>query len=126
MLKELGLIPISKDPCLYLNNKLILMVFVNNIMLIYHLKNKAIAINFKTKLKNKYKVKEMGKANQFLGIKIIRDHPNKILYARITILKKFTYKFNLISMKSPKTPLPSKSLIINNKYQASNKLIYQY
>jgi hypothetical protein len=29
-------------------------------------------------------------------------------------------------MKSPKTPLPSKSLIINNKYQVSNELIHQY
>jgi hypothetical protein len=79
MLKELGLIPISKDPCLYLNNKLILIVFVNNIMLIYYLKNKVIAINFKNKLNNKYKLKEIGKANQLLGIKIIRDHPNKKL-----------------------------------------------
>jgi hypothetical protein len=79
MLKELGLIPISKDPCLYLNNKLILMVFINNIMLIYYLKNKVIAINFKNMLKNKYKLKEMGEANQFLGIKIIRDRPNKKL-----------------------------------------------
>jgi hypothetical protein len=50
MLKELGLIPIFKDPCLYLNNKLILMVFVDNMMLIYHLKNKVIAINFKNML----------------------------------------------------------------------------
>jgi hypothetical protein len=33
MLKELGLIPISKDLYLYLNNKLILMVFINNISL---------------------------------------------------------------------------------------------
>jgi hypothetical protein len=79
ILKELGLIPISEDPCLYLNNKLILMVFVNNMMLIYHLKNKVIAINFKNMLQNKYKLKEMGEANQFLGIKIIRDHPNKKL-----------------------------------------------
>jgi hypothetical protein len=79
MLKELGLIPISKDPCLYLNNKLILMVYVNNIMLIYHLKNKLIAINFKNKLKNKCKLKEMGEANKFCGIKIIRDHSIKML-----------------------------------------------
>jgi hypothetical protein len=63
MLKELGLIPISKDPCLYLNDKLILMVFINNIMLIYYLKNKVIAINFKNMLQNKYKLKKMGKAN---------------------------------------------------------------
>jgi hypothetical protein len=51
MLKELGLIPISKDPCLYLNNKLILIVFIDNMMLIYYLKNKVIAINFKNMLK---------------------------------------------------------------------------
>jgi hypothetical protein len=29
-------------------------------------------------------------------------------------------------MKSPKTPLPSESLIINDTYQASNELIHQY
>jgi hypothetical protein len=69
----------------------------------------------------------MGKANQFLGIKIIRDRPNKKLWiCQDNYIKKIAYKFNLISMKSPKTPLLSKSLIINNKYQASNKLIYQY
>jgi hypothetical protein len=62
-LKELGLYPISKDPCLYLNNKLILIVFVNNMILIYHLKNKLMAINFKNKLKNKYELKEIGEAN---------------------------------------------------------------
>jgi hypothetical protein len=85
------------------------------------------AITFKNKLKNKYELKEIGEVNQFLSIKIIRDHPNKILWIyQDNYIKKITYKFNLISMKSPKTPLPSKSLIINNKYQVSNKLIHQY
>jgi hypothetical protein len=37
------------------------------------------AITFKNKLKNKYELKEIGEANQFLSIKIIRDRPNKIL-----------------------------------------------
>jgi hypothetical protein len=37
------------------------------------------AITFKNKLKNKYELKEMGEANQFLGIKIIRDRSNKTL-----------------------------------------------
>jgi hypothetical protein len=69
----------------------------------------------------------MGKVNQFLSIKIIRDRPNKKLWiCQDNYIKKIAYKFNLISMTSPKTPLPSKSLIINNKYQASNKLIHQY
>jgi hypothetical protein len=117
ILKELGLYPISKDPCLYSNDKLILMVFVDNMILIYHLKNKLIAINFKNKLKNKYELKEIGEANQFLGIKIIRDRPNKTLWiCQDNYIKKITYKFNLMSIKSPKTPLPSENLIINNKY----------
>jgi hypothetical protein len=62
-LKELGLYPISKDPCLYSNNKLILMIFVNDMILIYYLKNKSMVITFKNKLKNKYKLKEIGEAN---------------------------------------------------------------
>jgi hypothetical protein len=39
------------------------MVFIDNIILIYYLKNKLIAINFKNKLKNKYELKEISKAN---------------------------------------------------------------
>jgi hypothetical protein len=37
------------------------------------------AITFKNKLKNKYELKEMGEVNQFLGIKITRNRPNKTL-----------------------------------------------
>jgi hypothetical protein len=74
-----GLNAIPEDPCLFINDKLALMIFVDDMLIIYHQTHRPEALELKNKLREAYELKELGEISKFIGIRIIRDRPNRKL-----------------------------------------------
>jgi hypothetical protein len=55
------------------------MIFVDDILIIYHQTYYLEALELKNKLREAYELKELGEISKFIGIRIIRDRPNRKL-----------------------------------------------
>jgi hypothetical protein len=110
-LAEFELYPAPGVNCLYTNSWLILMFYVDDIIITYSKEHKAKVEQFESKLLAKYEVRVLGEATQFLGIRIVRDRPQKKLWLiQDAYIDNMQHKFNVIVTKTPKTPLPSTEL----------------
>ena len=122
-----GLNAVLEDPCLFINNKLALIIFVDDMLIIYHQTHRSEALELKNKLREAYELKELGEINKFIGIRIIRDRPNRKLWiCQDNYIEKITHRFHLTSVKPPKTPLPSERLVKRSDGQATQSFMHQY
>jgi hypothetical protein len=88
------------------------MIFVDDMLIIYHQIHRPEALELKNKLREAYELKELGEISKFIGIRIIRDRPNRKLWiCQDNYIEKITHRFYLTSVKPPKTPLPSERLV---------------
>ena len=81
---------------------------------------------FESRLMNKYKVRTLGEAEHFLGVRIVRDRPQRKLWlVQDSYIDKMAGKFNITANRVPKTPLPSVELVLY-KGTATAQQIYAY
>src|SRR5450432_4365028 len=67
---------------------------------------------FEKEFLSRYEMRKMGNAEHFLGVRIIRDRPQRKLWlVQDSYIDKLAEKFNITANKVPKTPLPSAELI---------------
>jgi len=78
-LDDLGLHPVPDTNCLFMNDWLILIFFVDDIMAIYSSRDELKMNEFESKLIAKYELRQLGAAEHFLGIRIVRDRANRKL-----------------------------------------------
>ena len=111
-LEELGLYPVPETNCLFVNDWLILIFYVDDILVAYAPKYQERMDEFESKLMSKYEVRALGEAEHFLGIRIIRDRPQRKLWlVQDSYIDKMAGKFNIKTNRGPKTPLPSIELV---------------
>ena len=72
-MKKLGLEPVLECACLFINSKLIVFFFVDNICVLTHPLNRPAYESFRIALMNEYEIREIGELKWFLGIRILRD-----------------------------------------------------
>ena len=72
-MKDLRLNPVLETNCLFVNDWLILIFYVDDILVVYALKYEDRMDEFELKLMSKYKVQALGEVEHFLGIRIVRD-----------------------------------------------------
>ena len=72
-LEDLGLNPVPETNCLFVNDWLILIFYVDDILAVYAPKYEDRMDEFELKLMSKYKVQALGEVEHFLGIRIVRD-----------------------------------------------------
>jgi hypothetical protein len=72
-LKELGLKQINTNTCLYTDNKVVIMVFIDDILILYRPEHHYYAANLIQQMQAKYEFRDLGKGGSFLNIKITRD-----------------------------------------------------
>jgi ribonuclease HI len=114
-LSELGLKPVPGVNCLYTNNWLLLFFYVDDIIFLYRAENTAKVEDFTMKLKARYELTTMARADWFLGIRIIRDRPKRRLYlCQDSYIDKLAHRFHIDIAKFDKrtlqTPLSVESL----------------
>ncbi|KAJ5109801.1 hypothetical protein N7532_002446 [Penicillium argentinense] len=116
------------DPCLYHDGKMIIMVFVDDFLALYHRSDKQHAIDIKRKLRQQFEMKDCGELTQFIGIRIARDRLNRKTWLdRSAYIEKITAKFHLLNHRTPRVPLPSQySTTFTSDDKLDDKLINLY
>lgn len=113
---EIGLAPVPGVNCLFVNNNLITLFYVDDIIVIYHERDIAKANIFEEKLMSKYHVKPLGQIYHLLGIRVVRDESKqKIWLVQDAYMENIAKEFNIDMsiLKAPTTPLPLSPLYPN-------------
>lgn len=88
-LLDLGLCAVPEDPCLYVSNKLIVMFYVDDMIVLYQKANEHAAMELERNLQKRYSIRPMGEPEWFLGIRIIRNRAaRKLGYVKTLISRK--------------------------------------
>jgi reverse transcriptase-like protein len=125
-LEELGLYPVPGVNCLYTNDWLTIIFYVDDIIAIYSSRHTSKMDHFEAQLLQKYEIRALGETNHFLGVRILRDRPNRKLWlSQDSYIENFGHKFNVTVAKTPKTPLPSTTLQLYSG-QATPQQTYGY
>ena len=106
LLKDLGYQPLTSDSAVYINPKerLFIITFVNDCIIIGPNKKNIKAL--KIQLGLKYIIKDRGPAFYFLGVEILKDRVNRLLYLnQRNYISEVLKHFNFNDFKSIKVPL---------------------
>ena len=109
-MKTNGFVSCKSDTCMYIrkctnDNVIIVGIFVDDIVTAYHQDNVGEWIEFRTRLMNKYKIKDMGDIELILGMKIVRDRSKRtIMIDQSQYIKKILTRFNMVNSNSVTTP----------------------
>ena len=76
-LRKLRLQLILEAKCLYINTKLIVFFFVDDIAILYRTTNISVYKSFRTLLFKHYEMRDLRELKWFLGIRIICDRPQR-------------------------------------------------
>ena len=78
-LEDLGLQPVHGFNCIFHNDWLILIFYVDDIVCIYRSNDKGKMDEFERRLLAKYEIRCLGPCKYFLGIRVVRDRENRKL-----------------------------------------------
>jgi hypothetical protein len=110
-LTGLGLVRIPEAQCLFVSPKIMVFFYVDDICILSHPNHKAEATEFRTKLMEAYEFREIGELQWFLGIRIIRDRTQKILWlCQDSYIDKITTTYGASSTRSVRTPMVNDNL----------------
>ncbi|KAI1003263.1 hypothetical protein K3495_g4940 [Podosphaera aphanis] len=127
-LLDLGLSPVPGIKCLFTNNHLILLFYVDDIVVVYHERDNAKADYFEENLMKRYQTKPLGQISHFLGIRVVRDEQKrKIWLVQDSYMDALAKEFKIDLSKSAiiSTPLPMTPLR-QNTGQATAREIHRY
>ena len=120
LLKNLGYQPLTSDSAVYINPKerLFVITFVDDCIIIGPDKKNIRAL--KAQLGLKYAIENRGPASYFLGVEILRDRANRLLYlSQRNYISEVLKHFNFNNSKSIKVPLqPGLIKDVNNDFTA--------
>jgi hypothetical protein len=127
LVKELGLQPLNTDQSVYIseNQDLILIAYVDDILAI---SEKLSTINNAYQsLSKTLEIKDLGDANTFLGIKIVRDRlKGSIRFSQESYTEKILRRFGIKQALKPVLPIPVGARIAPNQDQATAEDIHLY
>jgi hypothetical protein len=112
-LRELGLIPVPDEPCLFVHPTELRMVFfyVDDILIFGKPGSTPELEALARKIEKTYDIRRIKEVNNFLNVRIIRDRPNRRLYLCLDqYIEKIVTKFHLEYAKLPFTPLSGQEL----------------
>ncbi|KAI1003292.1 hypothetical protein K3495_g4910 [Podosphaera aphanis] len=121
VLNEFGLEEIPGVDCLMRGRNAIVLVYVDDILLLFWPQDLSVANDFEKYLSSNFKTTSLGEAKWFLGIEIIRDKENKRLWlSQRSYIERLGENFNLEGRSSyPKVPIPPNISLCKNEHQAT-------
>jgi hypothetical protein len=127
-LKEIGFEPIEADPCVFVNSttNAIIVVYVDDLILIT--RNKASMQKLKEQLLKRYKCRDLRLVGFYLGIRVLRDRPNRSISLSIdSYIDRVVEEYHLTNATLVDTPLPKSALTLTKREdQADVNLTVQY
>jgi hypothetical protein len=129
-LRKLGLHPVQGFPCLWMNKRIVLFFYVNDIIMLYYPDYQDEFEKLEQHLVKLYNLRQIGDVKWFLGIRIERVLASRQLYlVQDAFINKVCTEFDLIraDSKYPSTPLSSTSRLVphNGITELSNIKTYQ-
>jgi len=125
-LRDLGLTQVGEDLCLFTNDYLVVFFYVDDIVLLSRTKDLQKLEQFRETLMNQYEMRDYGELSWFLGIRVIRDRPNRKLWlCQDSYISKIAKTFHLTDRKLPHTPMTTEDLLSYDG-QAKPQEIYAY
>jgi hypothetical protein len=126
-LVELGLQQATEDGCLYSNDYLLVLFFVDDFVTICHPNHRGELVKFKEALLQRYEMRDFGELNWFLGIRIVRDRQQRKLWlCQDSYVDKITHRYHLEDMRPPRTPMSPATVLERFDGQATAKEIHLY
>ncbi len=134
-LKTLGFICSPHDESLYVkfvgSRQIFMMVYVDDLLIAYHKSIESDWLDCKSKIANKFKIKDLGDAGTVIGHQIIRDRPNRIITLnQINYTKKILFRFGATNLKSYVTPYLYSDITVGPKenfiIEENNKINHNY
>jgi hypothetical protein len=114
-LRNLGLHPVQGFPCLWMNERIILFFYVDDIIMLYHPDYQDEFEKLERQLVKLYNLRQIGDVKWFLGIRVERLLASRQLYlVQDAFINKVCTEFALIRTdgKYPSTPLSSTSRLV--------------
>lgn len=128
-LKSLGFEPLVSDACVYINRqaRILVVTYVDDFLAIA---KKGPALDqFTYEFRSKFTIEELGDAEYFLGVRIVRDRVNRKLYlCQDAYIDKILERYGMTNCKPVDTPMASGALAIMVPFDgtASKKEIEEY
>lgn len=125
-LKGLDLKPVSEAHCLFINSRILVFFYVDDICVLCHKSELPYYQSFHDKLIKSYELRKLENFEWFLGIRIVRNRSERKLWLCLdAYIDKITHKYNLTDRKPPSTPLPTEDLV-PYEGQATKQQIYAF
>jgi hypothetical protein len=94
-LKAMGLKQAGDEPCLFVNDWLIIFFFVDDVVALFHPTMRSLWETFKQNLFQTYEFKDMGNINWFIGIRVIRARePRKVWLCQDAYIDRIAERFH--------------------------------
>ncbi|KJZ67918.1 hypothetical protein HIM_12693 [Hirsutella minnesotensis 3608] len=126
--EELGLTQCPDEPCIFQNEWLTVFFFVDDIVFLYWKENTAAAEQLAAALKHKYAMTDQGELQWFLGIRVLRDRPNRKLWlCQDSYIEKMVQRYDLRRVDQFKgAPFPCNDLQPHSGQASPNEIqLYQ-
>jgi hypothetical protein len=129
-LRKLGLHPVQGFPCLWINDRVILFFYVDDIIILFHPDYQDDFEKLERQLIKLYNLRQIGDVKWFLGIRVERVLASRQLYlVQDAFINKVCTEFDLIRAdgRYPSTPLSSTSrlALYDGISELSNAKTYQ-
>lgn len=124
ILRQIGLEPVNEEPCLFTGNGVILLVYVDDLLFVYHPDKTQEAEQIASALQARYELRYEGEGDVFLGIKILRDRANEVIHLSSTdYIRKIISRFH---MEDKHAPTPATKTLQPYDGTANPKEIHHY
>ena len=126
-LKSLGFTPLVSDYSVFINERIIIDVYVNDILIVGSSKSEIQTI--KDRLSETFQMTDLGPVSYYLGMKVTRDRPNRIIrlsqagYVEQILKDHGMWDAKPVSIPMKTTTRPEKA---SNDYQAPTELRQKY
>jgi len=111
-LQECGFQTVGDEICLFTNGWMLIFFYVDDIVCCCRTEHRCRMNAIIEALCRRYEMHHMGELSWFLGIRVMRDRPNRKLWlCQDSYIDRIVKRYHLEHRKTPHTPLPSEPLV---------------
>jgi hypothetical protein len=127
-LEEFGLKRSLEEPCVFTSDRVVVLFYVDDILVLYRKEDKSYAQKLVDNLRTRYELRDEGEVKWFLGIRVTRDRTaRKIYLSHDSYIERMAKRFELHSdnLRLPSIPIPTDPMT-RFESQASQESIRTY
>lgn len=121
-----GFVPVPEEPCCFVKAGVLFFFYVDDIAIAYHKTNRKVVDDLVNGLKQDFALQGGGDLQWFLGIEIIRDRQQRLIWlSQSEYIGKMAKLLTVRHRRQPSTPMTTKELLPSSNHAEYTK-IYNY